>query len=374
MTTETDDTLSIPPTPDAISPDWLTRALRHAGVLNRAEVVAVDVTPIAAGSGFVGQAARLQVSYNEWESHAPSAVFAKLFSANPAVRQQLRRVGIYETEVGFYRDMALRPAFPVRVPRPYLSQYDESASASILLMEDLSTAEFGDNLTGCSVTDAQIVIRQLGRLHAHFWNDGLLAKLSWLRSLTDEGTVKVELYRAMLPKFEQRWAHSLTPSLSQSARKFAEVLPEYFERNSRRPQTLTHGDFRADNLAFTATSEGRDVVVFDWQVARRASGPRDLAYFLSGSLTVEQRRATEESLLKLYRETLVAYGIDGYSSEELRRDFQAGLGAPLMTLLIAGGMLDFSSERAANLFGQLYERLGATLDDHQFMSYLDELA
>ena len=65
----------------------------------------------------------------------------------------------------------------------------------------------------------------------------------------------------------------------QSARKLAEVLPEYCEKNSHRPQTLTHGDIRADNLAFTATSKGGGVTVFDWQVARRASGPRDLAYF-----------------------------------------------------------------------------------------------
>lgn len=374
MTTETVDTLSIPPTPDAISPNWLTRVFRQAGMLDRATVVGIDVTPVATGSGFVGQAARLQITYSEQKTGAPATIFAKLSSADLAVRQQLRRVGIYETEAGFYRDVALQPTFPIRVPRPYLSQYDEGSSASILLLEDLRTAEFGDNLVGCSVTDAQIAIRQLGRLHAHFWGAGSLAGLSWLRSLTDEGAAKAELYRVMLQRFEQRWAQSLTPSLRQSARKFAEVLPEYFERNSRRPQTLTHGDFRADNLAFTTTSEGRGVTVFDWQVVRRAPGPRDLAYFLSGSLTVEQRRATEEPLLRLYHETLLSQGVGGYSSEDLRRDFQAGLGAPLITLIIAGGMLDFSNERGADLFGRLYERLGAALDDHQFMSYLDELA
>ena len=363
----------IPPTPDSIEPAWLTRMLRQAGVLDRAAVVSIDVTPVAAGSGFVGQAARLQIAYSEQETNAPATVFAKLSTANLAVRLQLRRVGIYETEVGFYRDMALQPTFPIRVPRPYLSLYDEGSSASILLLEDLSAAKFGDNLAGCSVTDAQIAIRQLGRLHAHFWDAGSLEGLPWLRSLTDEGVAKAELYRAMLPRFEQHWAQSLTPSLSQSARKFAEVLPEYFEQNARRPQTLTHGDFRADNLAFTATTDGRGVTLFDWQVARRASGPRDLAYFLSSSLTVEQRRAMEEPLLRLYRDTLLAQGLGGYSPEDLRRDFQAGLGAPLMTLIIAGGMLDFSNERGADLFGRLYERLGAALDDHQFIRYLDEL-
>jgi ubiquinone/menaquinone biosynthesis C-methylase UbiE len=99
-----------------------------------------------------------------------------------------------------------------------------------------------------------------------------------------------------------------------------------------------------------------------------------LAYFLSGSLPVEQRRATEESLLTLYYETLVANGVEGYTAADLRRDVQAGLGAPLTTWVIAGGMLDFSSERGAELFKQVCARLGAALDDHQFADYLNRLA
>lgn len=369
-----EDRFSIPPTPAAISPEWLTRALRHAGVLDRAEVVTIDVKPIAAGSGFVGQAARLQLTYSEQEASAPIAVFAKLSSADPAVRQQLRKVGIYETEAGFYRDVAPLSDFPLPIPRPYQSLYDEATSECVLLLEDLSAAEFGDNLTGCSPTDVQIAVRQLGLLHAHFWNVPFLKQLPWLRTLTDEAEARIALYRMMLPRFEQRCRDFLPPSLLQSAKKFAEALPNYLDQASQRPQTLTHGDFRADNFAFATTREGRAVTVFDWQVARRAPGPRDLTYFLSGSLPVEQRRATEDSLLKLYYETLVADGIEGYTAEDLRRDVQAGLAAPLTTWVIAGGMLDFSSERGADLFKQVCARLGAALEDHEFLDYLDELA
>src|SRR5574337_583536 len=123
-----------------------------------------------------------------------------LSGKQPAVRQQLRRVGIYETEAGFYRDVALQPAFPIRVPRPYLSLYDEGTSASILLLEDLGAVEFGDNLAGCSATDAQIAVRQLGLLHAHFWDAPLLETLSWLRALTDEVQARAGIYQAMLPR------------------------------------------------------------------------------------------------------------------------------------------------------------------------------
>jgi ubiquinone/menaquinone biosynthesis C-methylase UbiE len=373
VTTEIDGLLSIPQTPDAISSVWLTRALRQAGVLDRATVVGIDVTPIATGSGFVGQTACLHVAYDAPETGAPATIFAKLSSADPAVRQQLRKVGLYETEAGFYRDVALQPAFPLRVPRPYLSQYDEGTSASILLLEDLSAVEFGDNLAGCSATDARIAVRQLGLLHAHFWESASLKELSWLRTLTDETQARAGVYQAMLPRFEQRCAEFLTPSLREIARRFASVIPEYSQQCSHGPQTLTHGDFRADNLAFAGTSDGRGVTIFDWQVARRSRGPRDLAYFLSGSMSVEQRRAMEESLLSLYYETLKTGGVEGYSPGDLRRDFQAGLGAPLTTWVIAGGMLDFSSERGTHLLKRLCERLGAALEDHQFASYLDML-
>jgi ubiquinone/menaquinone biosynthesis C-methylase UbiE len=75
----------------------------------------------------------------------------------------------------------------------------------------------------------------------------------------------------------------------------------------------------------------------------------------------------------LYHETLVTNGVKGYTVEDLRRDVQAGLGAPLTTWVIAGGMLDFSSERGTALFKQVCARLAAALDDHQFAAYLNTL-
>lgn len=374
MMQEPDDPVFIPATLNAITAEWLTRVLHRVGILKRAKVVAIEVQPIAAGSGFLGQTARLIIEYDEREAGAPASIFAKLSSADPAVRQQLRKVGLYETEAGFYRDVAPLPDFPMPVPRPYLSLYNERTGECLLLLEDLSQAEFGDNLTGCSSTDAMVVVRQLGLLHAHYWSAPFLKQWSWLRSLTDEAEVRIALYRGMLPRFEQRCGPFLSPSILETARRFAQILPTYIDRMVDRPQTLTHGDFRADNLAFATSRGERRVTVFDWQVVRRAPGPRDVAYFLSLSLTVEQRRATEASLLKLYHETLVAQGVGGYSAEDLRSDVAVGLGSPLTMWVIASGMLDFSSERGADLLKQLWERLGAALDDHQFMSYLDDLA
>lgn len=152
-------------------------------------------------------------------------MFAKLSSADPGVREKLRTVGIYATEAGFYRELAAAETFPIRVPRPYLSLYDETTGSSILLLEDLGQARFGDNVAGCSPADARIAVRQLALLHAHFWESPSLQSFPWLRSLVDDADARTALYRAMLPRFEQRWAEFQRPSLLKAARGFADVLP-----------------------------------------------------------------------------------------------------------------------------------------------------
>lgn len=113
------------------------------------------------------------------------------------------------------------------------------------------------------------------------------------------------------------------------------------------------------------------MTMFDWQVVRHSRGPRDLAYFLSISVSVEQRRTPEESLLGSYYEALKANGVERYSTRDFRHDFQAGLVVPLTTLVIAGGMVDFSNERGTACSG--CRANGLALDDHRVMRYLDEL-
>lgn len=58
---------------------------------------------------------------------------------------------------------------------------------------------------------------------------------------------------------------------------------------------------------------------------------------LDGVDACTRQGLTLNLLLKLYYETLMANGVEQYSTGDLRRDFQAGLGAPLTTLVIARG-------------------------------------
>ena len=365
--------LPIPATPDSISPEWLTRALRRSGAVRRAKVVSISVRPVAAGSGFVGQAARLYVEYDRKEPGAPATMFVKLSSADREVREKMRTVGLYEAEAEFYRDLAATEQLPIRVPRPYVSLYDPTTAASILLVEDLGHARFGDNLTGCSPAEARVAVQSIAQLHAHFWQSPRLKSCQWLRSIDNDCGPPASLYCAMLPQFEERCAEFATPGLLATARKFGEVQQDYYSQCSRGPHTLVHGDFRADNLAFTENPGDKSLIVFDWQCTSRSHGARDLAYFTCSSMTTAQRRDTEQELMQLYYETLLAHGVKEYSPKDLTGDFRYGLGRPLSVLVVAGGALDFSSERGIKLARELCERIGTALEDHDFVGLLEDM-
>jgi aminoglycoside phosphotransferase (APT) family kinase protein len=70
-------------------------------------------------------------------------------------------------------------------------------------------------------------------------------------------------------------------------------------------RTLIHGDDHIGNLF---VDDGR-TGFYDWAVASRYPGMRDVAYFLCNSLPTEVRRTEEDALLSRYRHGLAARGV-----------------------------------------------------------------
>jgi hypothetical protein len=367
MPYEAQGKISIPDGPRLITAEWLTTALRHSGALENASVLAVRSTEMEAGRGFLGQVARLRIEYDCEQAGAPVSLFVKQSPGDPLLREALKAAAPCHSEVGFYRDLARGQ--PLQVPLCYLSLSDEESGASILLLEDLSSAELGDDLKGCSPAQARQVTQQMAILHAHFWDSPALEGLPWLRAPMDDLGPRPLLYELALPVFESRYEGWLEGRALESVRRFAELMPDYFQRYSQSPRTLIHGDLRADNLAFQSSLQGSGLVVFDWAGSRRALGVCDLAFFLACGLPVAQRRLLEMDLLELYCRTLADHGVQAYSLAQLERDFCLGLGFPLATLVIGGGLLDFSSNRGQLLMHSACERIGAALADHPIEAF-----
>src|SRR6202020_3212297 len=97
--------------------------------------------------------------------------------------------------------------------------------------------------------------------------------------------------------FIQLGLDQFADELGPTFRAFAEL---YIARSgdvialfSEGEHTLIHGDDHSGNLFV----DGRRTGFYDWAVAARAPGLRDVAYFMCNSLPVETRRAEEDSLL-----------------------------------------------------------------------------
>jgi aminoglycoside phosphotransferase (APT) family kinase protein len=143
-----------------------------------------------------------------------------------------------------------------------------------------------------------------------------------------------------------RYADTLAPEHQEVCRLFAAHLPAYLALR-RGPRTASHGDFRLDNLLFQP-GHPRPVVV-DWQTAAWAAPSVDVAYFVGGCLSVEDRRACELDLLSGYHDALCRRGVRDYTLEQLRADARRDTFGGILMAIVAA-MVVQRTERGDRMF------------------------
>ncbi len=103
-----------------------------------------------------------------------------------------------------------------------------------------------------------------------------------------------------------------------------QTLGQHFEsyvarnRDSNRPMTVVHGDYRLDNMMFGGPYP---VAVVDWQSPTIGSAGQDLAYWVGTSLDPALRKAHDRELVTHYFEALSNYTIGDYSLEQCWDDY-----------------------------------------------------
>ena len=75
--------------------------------------------------------------------------------------------------------------------------------------------------------------------------------------------------------------------------------------NLMTPNTLCHGDYRADNIMF----DGNDPAIIDFQLIGVGSGMYDVGYFISQSIATDVRRGHDQELVNTYLDRLEHHGI-----------------------------------------------------------------
>lgn len=355
--------LAVPSNMNEITPGWLTEALRAGGHLEDASVVEIRSTPIGEGAGFLGELRRMELVYDGRADGAPASLIAKLPTAFPEARAVGMQFRYYERENRFYEDVA--PHISLRIPRAYYTGTDTAAGNFALLLEDLSgVARLGDQLEACDILTAELVVRELARFHAAWWNHPMVESLDWMPRVNDPVQLYAgQLYREAWPAFVQTWGGILPPALLEPGERLGPAWTDVMNDFATRDQFISHTDFRLDNMLFGEPGSETELIVIDWQLSVRGGGLYDLGYFVSQSLPIELRRRHERDLIRLYHETLTACGVTNYPFERCWDDYRIAVLVALVIPVSAVVNTDLSNPRGAAVMKEIMVRSTAAVVD-----------
>lgn len=338
--------LTIADTPEALTPEWLTDALTASGTLAGTRVSAAEVQPL--GTGQMCDSVRIRLSY-EGPSAGPQTLVAKLPAADEGSRATAIMFRSYEREVRFYQELAER--LPVRTPGVHYADLDAPSGSFVLLLEDLAPAEPGDQLRGCGVEVATAAVAELVKLHAPLWGDPSLAQLDWLHGDPEgQAALLAEVLPMLWAGFQERYADRLLPHVKQAGDVF--FAHTGTRSGADRAQTITHTDYRLDNLLIAPDGA---VTVVDWQTCGTGVGPSDVAYFLGAGLAPELRREIEERLVRSYHDGLLAAGVTGYDWADCWLDYRRGTWSGLSMAVLAS-MSVKRTDRGDDMFLTMADR------------------
>lgn len=330
-----------------ISTEWLS------SVLN-ASVTGFTSAVIGAGEGFMGQLARVSLTGN----NVPASIIVKLPTADPGGIAIGEMMGVWNREHRFYTEVASQIR-GIKLAKCLHSSTDPY----VLILEDLSPAKPGDQVAGPTPDQARTAIDTAATLHSAWFDKPELNALDWMPSISDPMTASVgTMFPIGWPMFLERYQDSLPPRVLKWCETFAPMIETWMQKYFDWPCTLTHGDFRLDNMFFDA--EG-NMTLIDWQLSMRSPSTTDLVYFLGTNMTTEMRRAMQDELIHRYCDKMRAGGVpDQWADyETIMQGYAEGVLFYCTSFAASILTLDTANERGAALMDSLVRRAFSAADD-----------
>jgi aminoglycoside phosphotransferase (APT) family kinase protein len=282
-----------PTTAADITPTWLAGALddRYAGV----DVESVEVVE---HHEVTNAHARLRVRYRD-AAGAPEMMFAKLPPTDDR-RDQIIATLMGWREARFYSELA--PSLAMRVPDAHVALTDDDGMFAIVL-EDLVTTggEVSDGTWTIPVDAAAGAIEDLAALHIRYDDPARrAAEAPWVQVSRPTATYAAPMLRHGIEHHRDR----LTDSFVQIAELYIDHHDALQRLWHEGPPTIIHGDPHLGNL-FLA---GGRVGFLDWGIVNVNTPMRDISYFLTMAMSIDDRRTHERELLRLYLDLRTAAG------------------------------------------------------------------
>ncbi|MEM7121459.1 MAG: phosphotransferase [Pseudomonadota bacterium] len=307
--------LPIPNTPDDVSAAWLSAVMQDSGAI-ACTITEIDVSPLGVGLGTLSSMLRCRPTYDKPRGDEPETVVVKLEPATDAYRESVNTSHGFEREINFYREIA--PDAPIRIPTFYFGAFDGRAGAIVL--EDLGHLETRNQVHGLGNDEVIGAAGHIARLHAKYLGRDLSSAHRWMPTHDDR-------YLGSFTKgwdlFEEVYGLRIGADAVALGRRLNDNIDWLAAEMASRPQTICHGDFRADNLLF---GEGpHDVTVIDWQLTQQSLATLDLTRLLGGSEPSPERRSHPMEAFDAWHAALLQEGVAGYPRDDALGDFRLGM-------------------------------------------------
>jgi hypothetical protein len=335
-----------------VTPEWLTQALARPGaVVEKVEVIeSHEVT---------NAHARIGLSYAEGDG--PTSLFCKLPPTNADHHRAVGALAMGTKEALFYGQLA--PTLRVLSPHAVATAHDDERF--VLLLDDLVPAQcqVSDGTWGIPPDAAAVALEDLASLHVPFADPAYrAAHAPWVtvsRPTQEYGRIHLE---GALRDHRDR----LSPAYAEIAQLYLTQHDQLQEAWHLGPHTVIHGDPHIGNLYLDprARSGGLEARVgfLDWGIINLNTPMRDVGYFLTMALSIDDRRRHERDLLRHYVDVRRASGLDDISYDDawLAHRVHASYTVPASC---AAANYSGTSERRRIFAKAFVERAVAALDD-----------
>ncbi len=328
--------------PEQITSDWLS------GVLGAPVTITGDQR---IGDGLVGMNIRYSLQVPDG-SGLPSSIIAKLPSPDPTSRATGISLRNYEREVKFYNEIA--PTVDVHVARCFHGEWHADTGDFVLLMEDLAPSVQGNQITGCTADLARRSVLELAKLHGPRWGDPTLGDIEFLERRDAESAARLQMIWTMfVPGFLGVYSKYLDAEGIALVERFGARIPDWIEGRTL-PGTVTHGDYRLDNLMFGGEQGGHPIAVVDWQTPGHGPASGDVSYFLGAGPWPNVRKEIERDLIAEYLTELGGYGVAVDEAEFWQQYSRDAFGGVIMS--VVASQIVGTSDRSEAMFAAMATR------------------
>lgn len=327
-------------------------------------VAAVDQQQIAVGEGFLGELARLTLTYGDGVD-GPTTLIAKIPTTDSGLKPLGVMMQVYEREARAYTEVI--PQLKVRTANALYNQMDVEADEYCLILEDVGHLTPGDHHAGGTLEQAEAVMMGAARMHARWW--GNVDELEWVPPIDSPLNLGLQgMVEASFPAVVDMYGGILGDDVIGHLERFIPTMSEMLIAYGSMSRTLCHNDLRLDNMFF----DGSELVLIDWQLVGRGDGLGDLSPFMASNFEPGFRREHEQDLFRLYFDTMSSMDAGYLEFDDLIRSYRINQNFWLAIWCLSGATKGETTKRGEELFERVLTRSVDAYREHQAWEHIGE--